>query len=247
MKLLFVVALPVELKIIKQEIKKLEIREFQVDFLLLWVGNYNTIYNIKEYIERNWKPDFIINLWVCWKTLKEKYDFIQIYRIKNLSDNKEKICPVYFEFWKLQSIACSELIITNENDLNWEKFVDMESFWVDFVSSKEKIPYIIIKIPFDLIWENSKNIDLKEFDKSFWLFPYNELVFKINNYLQKNIKNYEPDFNFYKNYFKLTFSELEILKKNYNKFVAYNLDFKDFFEQNKNLSKDKFLEKINKK
>nr|MDD3720302.1 hypothetical protein [Candidatus Gracilibacteria bacterium] len=247
MKILFVVALPLELKIIKQEIKKLEIRELQVDFLLSGVGNYNTIYNLKEYIERSGKPDFIVNLGVCGKIEKITHDFIQVYRIKNLSDNKEKICPVYIDFGDLESITSSEEIVSENNKLLDEKYVDMESFGVDFIASKEKIPYIILKIPFDEVGVKSKQVDLKKLEESFLTFPYKELFDKIQNYLERNIKEVEKDLSFYKKYFKLTFSEYEILKRNYNKFLAYGLSFEDFFENNKDLTKEKFIDEINKK
>jgi hypothetical protein len=36
---------------------------------------------------------------------------IQISAIKNISNNKELISPVFFEFKKIKSIACSEKII----------------------------------------------------------------------------------------------------------------------------------------
>lgn len=245
MKILFVVALPIELKMIKQEIKKLEIINIQVDFLSSWVWSYNTIYSLKEYIDKNWNPDFIINLWVCGKTDNKNAEFIQIYRIKNLADKKEKICPVYFEFTKLESIACSENIVTDKKDLLDEIYVDMESFWVDFVSTKEKIPYIILKIPFDSVWEDSKKVELKELENKFLNFPYKELINSVKKYTEKNSKKEIENLDFYKDFFTLTYSETEILKRNYNKFIAYNLNFKEFFENNKDLPKEKFLEKIN--
>ncbi len=291
LKVLFVVALPIELKIIKQEIKKIILKDIKVDYLLSWAGNYETIYNLKDYINKNWNPDFLVNLWVCGYVnnvipanagiyednippfvkgdrgflhfnnennannqlidprIKSEDDisFIQIYRIKNLSDNKEKICPVYVNFWDLQSIACSEKIITDKTSILDEKFVDMESFWVDFIATNEKVPYIILKIPFDEIWKESKKVDLKDLENSFLSFPYEKLFLDIKNYLQKNEKKEKVDLSFYKDYFRLTFSEFEILKRNYNKFIAYKQDFEDFFEKNKELSKEKFLEKLQKK
>lgn len=247
MKILFVVALAPELKSIKKEVKKLLVPNLIVDFLLVWVGNYNTIYNFKNYLDKNWNPDFVVNMWVCWKIVDVKDIFVQIYRIKNLADWKEKVCPIYLQIWELKSIASSEKIITSIEDLHAEQYVDMESFWIDFVCSKEKIPYIILKFPFDNIWKNSLNVSLSDLENLFLWFNYKKLIEEIKDYLEKNIKNIFNDLDYYKNYFRFTFLEFEIFKKNHNKFTALWFDFDKYFEENSYLSKEIFLENMQKK
>jgi hypothetical protein len=54
------------------------------------------------------------------------------------------------------------------------------------------------------------------------------------------------DLDYYKDYFRFTFSENEQFKRNYSKLKAYNMDFKTFFEQNKELKKELFLSELEK-
>ncbi len=243
-KILFIGALPIELNSIKKEIKKIILTDIEIDFLLTKSWNYNTIYSYKNYIDKKWVPDFVVNLGICWKTSDDNLNLIQIYRIKNLANKKEILLPIYINFAGLNSISCSEKIITDSNDIFPEKFVDMESYWIDFVSTKEKIPYIILKVPFDIISKNSKYISLEDLEIKFSNVPYKNLIEKIKDFLDKNKKE-EIDFSMYFSKYKLTFTEKEIIKRNYNKFLAYNLDFLDFFEKNKDLKKEDFIKKMN--
>jgi hypothetical protein len=229
-KILFCIALPAELKIVKNEIKKLNILWLDIKFLLIWVWNYNVIYSVKDYISNNSKPDFIVNLWVCWHSLLEIIDVIQVYRIKNLSNDREEIVPLYLNLYKLESILSSEKVIIDKKNMLWENFVDMESYWINYICNKEKINFIIIKVPFDLVWAESKNVSI------------NSMIRKLEKklYLINNQKK-DIDLSFYKNYFSFTFSEFEIFKKNYKKFLAFWIDFDDFFERNNFMDKKTFL------
>lgn len=243
-KILFIVALPQELKIIKEEIKPLK-SSFKVDFLLSWVWNYNVIYALKDHIFNKWKPDFIINIWVCWAKNETFFNFFQVYRIKNNSNNREIICPNYLKFLPLKSILSSERIITEKKDLQDEDFVDMESYWVDFICNREEIPYLIIKKPFDLIWENSKKVDLKELQNSLKNFNYLELFEKIENFFNDNKKeNYDKEISILKEKLRLTFSETEMLKKYINKEISFWESFSDIFEKLIHLDKEYFLELV---
>ena len=56
--ILITCALNHELKIIKEEIRKLNISNLNIKYLISWVGNYNTIYNLKDYIEKKLKVWF---------------------------------------------------------------------------------------------------------------------------------------------------------------------------------------------
>lgn len=245
---LFVCALPIELKAIKEVVKNLNLIDFKIDFLISWVWSYNTIYSIKDYLTKNQKPDFVINIWVCWTINKKVFnDFFQVYRIKNSSNNREILTPIYIKFLPLKSILSSEKIITNKIEMLEENFVDMESFWIDFICTKEKIPFVIIKKVFDEVWEKSKDVNVEEIKSDLENFNYKDLILQIWKWLEKNKKIINLNENvlkFYKDYFRFTFSELEKFKKSYNKLIAYNNDFKDFFEENKLLNKKEFLKKL---
>lgn len=246
MNLLFCIALPNEIKIIKQEIKNLELKWVKIDFLLTGVWILNTIYSVKNYIQEKNKPDFIINIWVCWKINNDFSDFFQVYRIKNLSNNKEAICPLYIENTTLKSIICSDKIITKEDQLWNENFVDMESFWIDFISDKEKIPYIIIKNPFDIVSKDSLKVDIKDLENNLKWFNWKNLINQIIDFLKQNkeIKLIEDKIKLIKENFKLTFSETEFLKKYINKNIAFWNNLEKIFESIHVLEKKDLLKLI---
>ena len=265
-KILFVSALAAELKIVKQEIKKLNSRNLEFSFLQCWMWNYNTIFNLTKYLEKNNQIDFIVNIWVCgYIPLSQPFPprekgekvqkLIQVWRIKNFANLKEKIIPNFINFANVESILSSEQIISEENILKdfWENFVDMESYWFELVAEKYNLPRIILKVPVDKVWEETKNFDFNK-AKNFLKenINYEKLVLEIEKFLENTspqpspleerglvIKNKILD------YYKWTFSEKIILEKELNKFFALELwDLEEFFEENNNLEKKKFLNKL---
>lgn len=245
--ILFTIALPIEAKIIKQEIKNLALKSWKIDTLITWVWVLNTIYAIKDYIDKNGKPDFIVNIWVCGKKDDSKNDFFQVYRIKNLSNNKEALCPIYIKNLPLESLACSDKIITNSSEMWDEHFVDMESFWIDFICDKEKIPYIIIKKPFDIVSKDSLQVSKDELEKSLQWFPYENLINQIENFLFQNKKeSFENSIQKLKDSYRLTFSETQILKTHINKNIAFWEKENSIIEWLAQLSQKDLLEKIKK-
>ena len=268
-KILFVSALSAELKIVKQEIKKINIsNNLEIYFFESWMWNYKTIMNLSLYlVEQSF--DFIINIWVCWWSSHPNplpkgegtYKVIQIWRIKNIANNKELIVPIFFEFWKIESIVCSEKIMTSpltplftgegENIF----FVDMESYWFEMIWNKFDIPRIILKVPVDKIWEETKNFDFNKAKKFLREnINYSYLLEKIEKYLDKNSPHPSPieerEYIVKEkiiNNFKFSFSEKIIINKLLNKFIVLELwDLEDFFEENKELNKKEFLNKLKK-
>jgi len=55
------------------------------------------------------------------------------------------------DFLSLESIACSEKIVTDNAILKEENFVDMESYGFEMVCDSFKIPRVLLKIPVDKI------------------------------------------------------------------------------------------------
>ncbi len=257
-KILFVSALSAELKIIKQEIKKLNIskKNLEISFFECGMGNYKTILNLTRFLEKN-NFDFIVNIWVCGYV--EKYEkLIQIWRIKNLANLKELIVPHFFEFSTIESIISSEKIIYDISSIPLGEiergffFVDMESYWFELVCNSFNISRIILKVPVDKIWEETKKFDFEKAKKFLREnIDYKNLVEKIENFLNKrnnlnllNEKQEEIKQKVLNNY-KWTFSEKIILEKEINRFIVLELgNLQIFFEENRNLNKKEFLNKL---
>jgi len=213
--ILITCALWVELKSAKSLIRQLNYKNFDVKFLNIWVWVYNTIYSIKDYLSKN-KVDFLVNFWVCWSVENASKDYFQVYRIKKLSDNKEILTPIYIDFLSLKSILCSDKIITKENELLDEQYVDMESFWIDFICEKEWVPFIIIKKPFDVVSNESKKVNLLDLQKSLLDFDFYTLFKKIDLFLNEN-KKLDLDIEFWFLKRRCSFQEFEQIKKDINK------------------------------
>jgi len=247
-------ALSQELNIVKKQIKSLNInkKELNIDFFTTGMWNYKTIINLTEFISwKNcisdfWWYDFIVNIWVCWyKDNKEK--LIQIARIKNLHTDKELLIPIAFQYTKLNSICCSENIVYDNKLLVDENYIDMESYWIELVCEKFNIARIILKIPVDRVWNETKDFDYnKAFEKLETNIDYSELINKIVNYINKMPEK----INLYKYYifYNMIFYEKIIFNNLYNKYIALIWeDFDMFFNQNKELSKKDFFKLLEEK
>jgi hypothetical protein len=213
--------------------------------------NYKTIMNLWLYLTQQ-KYDFIVNIWVCWYVW-EYQKIIQISAIKNISNNKELISPIFLEFTKIKSIACSDKIIYDPEKLEWEQFVDMESYWFEMICDKFNIPRIILKIPVDKIWEETKNFDFQKAKKYLSEnINYFELLEKIEEYLENTSPQPSPleerenvIKNKILNNFKFSFSENIIINKLLNRFIVLELwNLEEFFEENSGLGKKEFLNKL---
>lgn len=244
--ILFVSAFSEELNIVKKEISKNSIPNLKIKYFSGGAWNYNTILNLTRFLEKN-KFDFIINIWICWFK-KEKKDFFQVSRIFNYANKKELIVPYIIDFWDLESIFCSETIVYDKKILDWENFVDMESFAFEKVCDAFSVPRLILKVPVDKIWNETRDfpfLKAKKYLKE--NINYKKLLEKILVYLEKNFKK-EEDFSKYFKKYNFSFSEKEIFKK---LFYAYKAliwdDFPKYFEKNhKNLDKKTFLEELRK-
>lgn len=237
--ILVVCALSTELNEIKQILKDAKFRDIKISFFTVWMGNYNTILNLTRFLENN-SFDFVVNIWICWYKEK-KIDAFQVARIYNLSNSKEVIVPNLIDFLSLESIACSEKIVTYNTILKEENFVDMESYGFEMVCDSFKIPRILLKIPVDKIWIETKNFDFEK--AKLYLsknIDYKTMLEKISIYLEK--QEDKIDFEKYFNDFNFTFSEKEIFKKLYYRYVSLIwTDFDIYFEENKQLNKKLFL------
>lgn len=253
-KILIVWALSQEINVVKEKIKELDLINYKTSFLTTWMGNYNMILNLTKFLE-NHNFDIVLNIWVCGYKNDLVDKFIQVWRIKNLANNKELIIPKILNYWKIVSIASSEKVIYNNEDLWDENFVDMESYGFEMVCDSFSIPRIILKVPVDKIGEETKNFDFKKAEENLRNnIDYKELFLQIDNYLENHFniwkwkyKIHNDKFEVYNEYFNFTFSENEIFKRLYYRYIALvNKDFDLYFSENKTENKKAFLKALEK-
>lgn len=166
MKLIVCCATPWELKTVKWEIKKLQLKKnFDIFYLCTGIWNYETIYTLTNHLSTSSAEKvFLLNIWICWYQNSNEStppNFIQIWRIKNIHTNKELLPPLPFILWEIKSCYCSENIVL-ESPVNEESYYDMESRGIEIVTNKFNIPHIFIKVPYDRIGQETKNFNKEE-------------------------------------------------------------------------------------
>ncbi len=239
---LFVCALPLEIKEIKKNIKRFNFKYINTFFLSTGQWNYNMIFHLTRFLESN-PIDFVVNIGVCGYINTSK-QYIQVARSYNINTYHEKIIPSPFWLTTPENVACSETIIYNKEFLWSNNFVDMESFGFEFVLEKLNIPRICLKIPFDEVWNNTNSLGKKDLITLLTNFNYYDMLSEVNNYLEK-LPPPENNLEHIKNHFKLTHQEHQKLKFFAKKYEAVTKqNFEDFFENNKNKTKKEFLEKL---
>lgn len=242
--ILITAALPIEMQALKKRFKQEKIIWAKFHFLSTGVGNYNAIYSLQEYLSRWKQVDFILNIGVCGKRDESiSHMPFQVYRIKNFANQKESVVPIYINIWNLQSIWSSEKVIVSSESMQEEEYVDMESYGIDFISKKYKIPYSIIKFPFDIVSSESLQVNKSDISELLGDFDYAQLGDKIVTWCNRNIWE-NAQWEKYNKHFWFTVAESEIFKKQYHKLWAFWIDFEVFFAENKDLHKKAFLEKI---
>ena len=94
MKILVVVAMPNEMKPIKEWIKSANLKaNLNIDFLCCEVWNYEAILSLQQYLMQYSEPTFILNIWMCgyWNPNNEKKsEPIQVSNVINIHTEKER-------------------------------------------------------------------------------------------------------------------------------------------------------------
>lgn len=148
------------MKIIKNNIKNLNLIWLSVSFLTTGIWNYETIFSLTNYIltHEQEKPDLILNIWVCGYVW-EKKKLVQVARIVNASTGKESIVPFPKLISPVSTCFCCETPVYEKLIAEENYVVDMESFAIDYIGQKFQIPRILLKVPVDLVGEETKNFD----------------------------------------------------------------------------------------
>ena len=196
MKILVVAAMPNELKAIKEWIKSADLKvNLDIDYLCCGIWNYEAISSLEHYLTENKEPTFIWNIWICgYRNSKneKKSEPIQVASVFNLHTQKEMIIPPFLQIAPMKNCFCGENIIYEkpkfQNEV-WnsaeEMYFDMESRWIEFIASKYKYPRLILKVPFDFVWENNfmiqENVGI--ISELLVNLPYRDYLEKILNWM----------------------------------------------------------------
>ena len=194
MKILVVVAMPNEMKSIKEWIKSAGLKtNLDVDFLCCWIWNYEAISSLEHYLTENNEATFIWNIWICgyWNPSNEiKVEPIQVSNVINIHTEKEYIVPPFLQIAPLKTCFSWENVVYEKPKfkkeiwvINDEMYFDMESWWIEFVASKYKFPRLILKIPFDFVWKETEDLKRVKSFKEMWVelqnLPYHDYLEKI--------------------------------------------------------------------
>lgn len=199
MKLLICAATPKELKIIKESIKKLDLRiSLPLEYLCTWIGNHWSIYNLTKFLwEHSDEKYFIINIGVCgyYTPLTKTNSFswekvIQWAVLEHISLKKENIVPIFFHIAPLKKIISSEIPVDDEKMLAlWEEeeiYIDMESRGIELVAQQFHYPRMFLKVPIDRIGEETKHFNIEEALKKLQnSVDYKYLIESLLNYIKK--------------------------------------------------------------
>ena len=163
MKILVVVAMPNEMKPIKEWIKSADLKtNLDIDFLCCGMWNYEAISSLEHYLSVNSEPAFVLNIWMCgyWNQNNERMsDPIQVSNVINIHTEKELIIPPFLQIAPMRTCFSSETLTYKKPQFkkeiwtaNGEMYFDMECRWIEFVMAKYKLPRLYLKVPFDFIW-----------------------------------------------------------------------------------------------
>lgn len=160
MKILICAATWGEMKIIKNNIKNLNIIWLSVSFLTTGIGNYETLFSLTNYLltHKEETPDLILNIWVCGY-IWEKINLVQVARIINASTSKESIVPIPHLLAPISTCFCSEIPVFEKKLDEENHIVDMESWAIDYVGQKFQIPRILLKVPVDQVGNETLAFD----------------------------------------------------------------------------------------
>ena len=180
-----------ELKVVKEEIKKLNIKQkLPLEYLCTGIGNHSTIFALTKYLtEHSDESYFIINIGVCWYT-KEQLPVIQGGIIKHLSITKEAIIPIFLQLAPIKKLVSSEVIVDNVDMLgelkDEELFIEMESRGIEFVAQEFHLPRLFLKVPIDKIGEETKQFNYTEaLEKLRKNIDYWDIIQKVILYISK--------------------------------------------------------------
>jgi len=226
--ILFICSLAAEKKALQQVLQAISKSKYDILITGVWV--YHTIFSLMKYL-RIQTPDIIVNVGICGRQEHISTDWVQIYRIKHLGNEKEALCPVYADIFPLQSLWCSDTIVTETQEMQWEVLVDMESFGVHFVCQREKIPFLICKKPFDVVSPDSKKIDIAQIVQAITSFPIESIFEKIEYFLTQNTFISSDDITHISQKHRLTWSEKQMLQFAVNRAIACGWKREEIFQE----------------
>ena len=197
MRVLFCCATFQELKVVKEEIKNLKLKQhLPFDFFCCGIGNYGAIFSLTNFLKEHPGKYCIVNLRVCVYR-GEKVSCIQASVIHQIQIQKEQIIPQNFILAPLKHLISSEIPVKNEEEIQdffslQEKTlgIDMESAGIEYVAQQFQFPRIFLKVPCDKIGVETEHFDYQQALQNLKTqINYQKLVDHLLEFLKKNEKS----------------------------------------------------------
>jgi nucleoside phosphorylase len=178
MKILVCCATSGELKAVKEEIKKLNLKtSLPITYLCTGIGNHETIFQLTKFLlEHSAEQFFIVNIGVCGYFYPERHTsnppcpplgkgVIQAATVEHLTIKKETIIPIFVQVAPLGKLVSSDRIVDTPELLpsilsdDPILYIDMESRGIELVAQHFLFPRLLLKVPVDRIGEETKQFD----------------------------------------------------------------------------------------
>jgi len=171
MHILYVFALPGEQQILQNVLRHSKPESSQVQFLCVWKWPDAMMVRLTRFLSTlEVLPDVIVNIWVCGyisTQLEVPVWCIQIQTIRQLYTNKEIVVPYRASFAKTGHCITSPHVVFDAELLSsytmWDfSCIDMEAYACAYIAQQFAIPYCILKVPVDRIWQETHDFDIKQ-------------------------------------------------------------------------------------
>ncbi|GHW02559.1 hypothetical protein AGMMS50249_3450 [candidate division SR1 bacterium] len=151
-----------ELKVIKNQIKKADLKtSLSIDYLCTGIGNHETIFALTRKLSTLQSSEILIlNIGLCgYQSDETPPPIVQIATLEHIDIRREQIVPIFHKFATFGHLVSSEKPVYSFDRDTQPRYFDMEGYGVVLVAQKLCLPCLLLKIPFDKIGKETVIFD----------------------------------------------------------------------------------------